>query len=117
MGARLVVRFGQEENPPRVYLHHGGEYSKDVKDTLYAFVAAVSQLEDRRASDPEYLAAKLLVWAANTDKREPHKALNFLSVGVVTSDGWGDAVAEFPCIDNSLSFAVLSALDIPDKVR
>lgn len=125
MGARLVVRFvdgteNEQGDIPRVYLHWGGEYVEEINDTLTAFVASVRELDDTRLTDQIYLAAKLIVWAANKqttspyrtkDGTEPVHPLDFLSVGVVTSDDWGDGVVDLIC-DGSGTWKVTKAIDL-----
>lgn len=102
MGDRLVVRFTgncralDSGKGPMVYLHFGGDVMQDVEHTLDEFLADVAELPDSRLADPSYLAAKLVVWAAWRGQRGESR-LDFLSVGVVDNDGWGDAVAVVTC--------------------
>lgn len=88
MGARLVVSFGDTSH---IYLHWGGEYADQIHETMDAFFADVAELSDRRLDDMPYLAAKLVVWAANRGRMDGAHPLAFLGVGVVSSDDWGDA--------------------------
>jgi hypothetical protein len=110
MGARLVVKFGNEEIPPRVYLHWGGEYVDDVKQTMDGFMSAAQMVRDSRLNDPSYLAARFLVWAVH-EQGAKNNPLDFLSVGIVTADDWGDAVVTVPC-EGTATYTIDSALDM-----
>jgi len=112
MGARLVVKFGAGTHDPQpmAYLHHGGEFVDDVKRTLDEFMHAVKSLPDSRLNDANYLAAKFVVWAAVQNVRSSNP-LDFLSVGIVTNDGWGDAVATVHC-NGTTEYTINSALDL-----
>jgi hypothetical protein len=93
MGARLVVTFANNidaEPAAHVYLHWGGETAGEVAQTMQSFFDRIETLSDPRRDDMPYLAAKMVVWAAD-EHRRGDDPLDFLSVGVVGSDDWGDA--------------------------
>lgn len=102
MGERCVIRFTSEADPAtenvaaRVYLHRGGETFEDVAATMRSFMRSVSQLPDPRMDDPACLAAKFVVWDALSASRSA-EPLDFLGVGVVESDDYGDYVGTFCC--------------------
>ena len=92
MGASTYVRFvrgdGAARNVdkivPMIYLHWGGppELMAETFDDFFAQVE-VDCGKDTRYSDPEYLAAKFVVFsAANSNDGEKPGTLDFLSVGV-----------------------------------
>jgi len=106
MGARLVVKFSNEA---MVYLHNGGEYAADVRETLDEFFGELASVNDKRLADAPYLAAKFLVWAAGKGTRGVNP-LEFLSVGIVNDAGYGDAVAYVPC-DGTTNYSIEKSLD------
>src|SRR5688572_1517147 len=67
-----------------VYLHHGGT---DVPDILNEFFDEVitNIPTDTRFDDPEYLAARFVVFMARKYSLRKHP-LDFLGVGVMTRD-------------------------------
>jgi hypothetical protein len=98
MGARLVVAFCDERKRVEacVYDHWAADNRADAQRCLEDFFEAVkAQCADTRFTDAPYLAAKFVVWRANRyaaseQKRSANpdeaRPLNFLSVGVVTSE-------------------------------
>lgn len=111
MGARLVVVCEGEHDRPMVYLHWGGEYQEQIRQTLDEFISAVTNLADPRFHDPVYLAAKLVVWEARQSQRGDN-VLNFLSVGVVNDESWGDGVAVIDCVKGDGSYKITKAIDL-----
>lgn len=68
----------------RIYRHCDG-YPSGAGTDLYRFLRDVkAQTHDTRFSDPDYLAAKYVVWLAHSFAREA--PLDFLSVGVTSAD-------------------------------
>lgn len=91
MGARSTFTFtgdatpeAAEDDSAHIYLHWGGESQEECEDTIRAFFAALASIQDTRASDPSYLAAKFVAWQAD-GARYPKDApvMEFLSVGIV----------------------------------
>ena len=96
MGARLVIAFCDGNKPAAyIYDHWGGDNPKDARKTLKDFLDAVeAQCEgDTRFDNPQYLAAKYVVWRAAryaepaafgrlAESKEP-QPLNFLSLGIM----------------------------------
>lgn len=114
MGAALVVEFrSMEETNPMVYLHHGGELLEEVHKTLQDFQQW--QLgADNRWNDPAYMAARFCAWAyreSNSLFSSEDVPPNGVSVGIVGSDGWGDAHAIFAC-DGTDEYTVIRAIDM-----
>ncbi len=107
MGARLVVKFGESDPCPMVYLHYGGEYERDVRNTLDEFFGELAKISDKRLGDPPYLAAKFVVWAACYPR---HASLDFLGVGVVNDAGYGDAVCRVFC-NGTTGYSIEKSLD------
>lgn len=90
MSTRANIHFASGgEVLANVYKHSDG-YPDAMLPALEAFFADVaSQTRDTRFSDPEYLAAKYVVWQAgqNAPDRAP---LDFIGVGITNWDA-GDA--------------------------
>lgn len=66
MGDRVVILFAESgQDHVAVYKHHGGQ---EIAETLEAFFAAedANKQHDNRFGDPEYLAARFLVWTSNS---------------------------------------------------
>lgn len=91
MGARSTYTFTSDPTPEsaeddyaHVYLHYGGESREECEQTMREFYEELTKLTDTRVSDPGYLAAKFVVWAASRS-RYPKDApeLEFLSVGIM----------------------------------
>jgi len=94
MGASCVIQICEHYEPEvpvaRIYLHWGGETFEDVANTLRTFALVNEGSPDPRWTDAPYLAARLLVWAASDSRILGAHDLDFLSVGIVNSDEWGD---------------------------
>ena len=91
MSTRCVVHFGDNDNKKvgSVYIHSDGypESNYGIPARLSRFFSDVEeQTRDTRFSDPSYLAAKFVVWAANQYSSDKDKYLDFLSVGVVNEE-------------------------------
>lgn len=100
MSTRSTTHFvsGYEQTPEAIIYRHSDGYPEGHGRDLSLFFQAVEeQTEDRRFTDPSYLAAKLVVWLADRfAQRYEHTAngyeyvksqpLDFLSVGVVQED-------------------------------
>jgi hypothetical protein len=80
-----------------VYKHSDG-YPEGMLPVLEKFFRAVEeQASDTRFSDPEYLAAKFVVYLAH-EYPSPGEPLAFLGVGVVTRDaGDGEYIYTVDC--------------------
>lgn len=106
MSTRSTTHFAYGFNPdgtPRtaaiVYRHSDGYPEGHGKDLVERFFAEVeAQTQDTRYSDPDYLAAKLVVWLAGEfavdydwstnpyTVKPTGRPLDFLSVGVCLED-------------------------------
>lgn len=120
MGARCVIRFTDSREPSgpavaRIYLHHGGETFDDVADTMQAFMRSAALVRDNRFDDPAYLAARLVVWAALQNGSSG--GIDFLGVGVVDSEGYGDYVGTFCCGSMLRAFAGPSVFEQREVAR
>lgn len=109
MGARLVVKFGNDENPPMVYLHHGGKYAEQVQETMSAFITELEKLSDKRLDDAPYLAAKFLAFHAHK-YNSTLSPIDFLRIGIVTDEGYGDTVARMRC-DGTFDYDIEKSID------
>ena len=92
MSTRCNIHFNAGDvTVANVYRHCDG-YPEDanrhsVPASLARFFTAVeAQTRDTRYSDPEYLAARFVVWQAGENTRDPAKPLAFLSLGVCQED-------------------------------
>ena len=97
MSTRCTIHFAESNLSVAIIYRHSDGYPGGVDADLCRFFDAVEeQCADTRFGDPSYLAAKFVVWQADryAQKRrlgDPKDApakppLNFLSVGIVTSD-------------------------------
>ena len=115
MGARLQVTFQLGDIPlASVYHHTGGEFVGEVEATMSAFIDALRDLPDSRWSDPSYLAAKYVVWAAWEAQRGEDR-LDFLSVGVTTpeiGETMTDATVVIDCNEPFGTYKITRALDV-----
>jgi hypothetical protein len=76
-------QFGEGEPFAIIYRHYDG-YA--LKEDLERFLQdAKNELKDTRFYDPEYLAAKYVVWQAN-EYAEGGSRLNFTGLGISTED-------------------------------
>lgn len=94
--ANIHFTFGSGELAANIYRHSDG-YPEGVLPDLAKFFDAVEEQVpgDTRFNDPEYLAAKFVVWQAYafhgwTDTGDAAPPLDFLSVGIQLQDA-GDA--------------------------
>ena len=124
MGDRTVVRFTMRDRQPdinevqaMIYLHWGGAptYMKTVFESFFEDVAHQCG-KDTRFNDPQYLAAKFVVWAAADNLDDPQRPLDFSGVGVVQlsvrtalESGW-DSYAIL-CIPNARHLRPLVSVD------
>lgn len=111
MSTRCQIHFCEPDGTPvaRIYRHTDG-HPEDILHDLTSFYEAVeAHTPDHRYDDPEYLAAKFVVWQANInahaslsvhDGGEP-RMLDFLSVGV----------ADGPHGDEAYFYRVLCSTD------
>jgi hypothetical protein len=94
MSTRCNIHFtdGHSKTVQANIYRHSDGYPEAVLPDLEKFFGAVEdQTSDTRFGDPEYLAAKFVVWEATKDYEYRSGArLDFLGVGVVTQDA-GDA--------------------------
>jgi hypothetical protein len=92
MSTRSNIHFtdkGSDYVAANIYRHSDG-YPENVLPDLDKFFADVAaQTTDTRFSDPEYLAAKFVVWQALRESGSD-RPLGFLGVGIMTQDA-GDA--------------------------
>ncbi len=84
MSTRCNIHFTYNgEVSANIYQHPDGypDGEHGVPAKLQKFFEELeAQTADTRYSDPEYLAAKFLVWKAREYARDPEKPLEFLSV-------------------------------------
>lgn len=71
-----------------IYIHYDGYPSNRVKELKEFFYAVKVQTTDTRFNDPEYLAAKFVVWYSQSGLGEGSSSpsLDFLGIGVSTQD-------------------------------
>lgn len=91
MSTRCNIHFvGWGETQANIYRHSDGypDGEHGVPACLQRFFQAVEEQTggDTRFGDPEYLAAKFLVWQAGQYARDPEKPLDFLSVSACIRD-------------------------------
>ena len=92
MSTRCNIHFTYSgETVANVYRHSDGypDGEHGVPACLERFFGEVEEQTggDTRFGDPEYLAAKFVVWQAGRNaKRHPERPLDFLSLGVCTED-------------------------------
>ena len=90
MSTRCNIHFkGWEEIRSNIYRHSDGypDGEHGVPACLQRFFEELeAQTADRRYSDPEYLAAKFLVWQAGQYASDLEKPLEFLSVSPCIED-------------------------------
>jgi hypothetical protein len=83
-----------------LYIHYDSYPSNRVPELKEFFHAVKNQTNDTRFNDPEYLAAKFVVWYSQTGLREgsPSPSLDFLGIGVCVEDhGDIDYIYEVHC--------------------
>lgn len=84
---RATVHFVQDGQTRAIVYRHSDGYPEGLGADLNRFFDEVrAQTQDTRFTDPEYLAAKFVVWQAGQYAYDPDKPLDFLSVGVVIRD-------------------------------
>ena len=95
MSTRAMVHFVYTDSPTKIvaniYRHSDGYPEGMVPDLRRFFADVKAQTKDTRFNNPEYLAAKFIVWQAGqyTDKTEWHEQknpLDFLGLGVAMVD-------------------------------
>jgi hypothetical protein len=87
MSTRCNIHFqGWGETRANIYRHCDGYPEGIFPDLRQFFDDLEAQTSDTRYSDPEYLAAKFLVWQASRFARDPEKPLEFLSVSPCIED-------------------------------
>lgn len=70
-----------------VYVHHDGYPEHRIPEIREFFNELLNYVPDTRFGDPEYLAAKYVVYKAVLDTMDPSShALDFLGVGVARED-------------------------------
>jgi len=96
MGTRSVIEFAHKDKVlAYIYRHWDGYPSRDGMpcSLLEFFLELEANVEDRRFDDPQYLAAKFVVWQAKvyakrfdykSGKDKPTHYLDFLGVGITT---------------------------------
>jgi hypothetical protein len=79
------------------------------------FDAVKAQTKDTRFDDPEYLAAKFVVWQAGENAYNPEHPLDFLSIGVA-SGLHGDEEYEYQviCNDEISEIPIVEWRELPD---
>lgn len=128
MSTRCVINFTSgKEIEAKVYRHSDGypDGPHGVPADLKRFFAAVEKdTADTRYSDPNYLAAKFVVWQAGecarsydgkTGRWKKAKRLNFLGVGVCMTDP-GDIEWVYT-VDCTVSRDVLTPAGLTAKGR
>lgn len=110
MSTRATVHFLYEEkdNPLAIIYRHCDGYPDGLGEDLKTFLEEVkNNVEDNRFSDPNYLAAKFVVWQANRYSNKSYSGkkhyLNFLSIGVMIKDP-GDIEYRYKIICNPKYF-------------
>lgn len=103
MSTRCNIHFDSEYGTAANIYRHCDGYPADVQADLQKFFDAVeSQTSDTRFSDPEYLAAKFVVWEATKDYGfRSGKLLDFLGVGIMTQDAGDGAYIHTVLCGNS----------------
>jgi len=90
MSTRANIHFCHNgEVSANIYQHPDGypDGEHGVPARLEAFFNELeAQTSDTRYGDPEYLAAKFLVWKAREYARDPEKPLDFLSISPCVHD-------------------------------
>lgn len=110
MSTRSSIWFwgGDLEPSAGVYVHSDGYPEGEngrLEDLERFFTAAEIQTTDTRFYDPEYLAARYLVFKAREFAKDPaRRPLNFLSVGVTLN----------PHMDEEYRYSVLCHRPRPD---
>ena len=85
MSTPCTVTF--ERSGGRIYKHWDG-YPEEMLPLLKRFLDTVeAETKDTRFSDASYLAAKFVVFLANEYRREGAAQMDFLSVGILPSEG------------------------------
>jgi hypothetical protein len=83
-----------------IYVHYDGYPSNRVSELMEFFQAVKKWTNDTRFNDPEYLAAKFVVWYSQSGLGEgsPSPSLDFLGIGVAIQDqGDIDYIYEVHC--------------------
>jgi len=85
MSTPCTVTFGPDGG--RIYKHWDG-YPEEMLPLFERFFDTVeAETGDTRFSDAPYLAAKFVVFLANEYRHENAAQMDFLSVGVIPSEG------------------------------
>ncbi|MEE8615537.1 MAG: hypothetical protein V3T11_10045 [Roseateles sp.] len=90
MSTRCVINFVEgTQHAAKIYRHCDGypDGEHGVPASLQQFFADVKkQATDTRFGDASYLAAKFVVWQADQNAGDSDKPLDFISLGIITSD-------------------------------
>ena len=108
MGTSAQVNFlnGDDSIPTASLYFHFDGYPENMEPFLQDFFNEVEEnVQDTRFGDASYLAAKLVVYAANIFTQYSYPAsnpdkhrLDFLSLGIIPSSGYGtDYVYDVRC--------------------
>jgi hypothetical protein len=92
MSTRCIINFGTDKKNPdaKVYRHSDGYPTGILPDLQKFFGDVIKQTKDTRFNDPNYLAAKYVVWQAHKYAKklnekfeyEPSEMLDFTGVGI-----------------------------------
>ena len=85
MSTRATIHFCYEKDAEAIIYRHGDGYPEGLGEDLKEFFNEVDKLNDKRFDDPQYLAAKWVVWDSQKHNRSSNP-LDFLSVGIVLKD-------------------------------
>lgn len=91
MSTRSTTHFlyAEDRKPTAIVYRHGDGYPEGAGADIVKFFDQVDKLRDKRFTDPSYLAAKYVVFLAEMFGKyadDPKNRLDFISVGVVTTD-------------------------------
>lgn len=103
MATRSNIHFVQQGNTyANVYVHYDGYPDNRIPEIQEFFKAVKHWTNDTRFNDPEYLAAKFIVWYSQSGLGEgsPSPSLDFLGIGVSVHDhGDIEYIYEIHCDD------------------
>src|ERR1039458_700084 len=86
MSTRCTTHFQSNGRTEAIIYRHSDGYPEGDGKDITKFLNKCKQLPDSRLTDPAYLAAKYVVFLASLFSRGLPNELDFLSVGVVSSD-------------------------------
>ena len=100
MSTRACVHFCHDDKSTAAIIYrHSDGYPDGLGEDLKIFLKEVKDnVEDNRFGDPNYLAAKFVVWQAKQYASDKHY-LDFLSIGVMLRDA-GDIEYRYKVICN-----------------